>query len=481
MHLTTPLLTRRRFIQAGLCTTLATALHGQQIIGANNRVRIALIGCGGRGHSLIKQFTIIPGVELVAICDADTAQMALVAANLGQDDIKVDQVQDYREVYDRSDIDAVVIATPNFWHALQATQAMEAGKHVYVEKPVSFTLWEGLQLEAAETKYGKVISAGYQNRSDKGPSAGIQYVKEGHLGKIKKVRSLCFRNRNSIGKIEQPLAMPATLDHNLWLGPVQDHEIVRPKLHYDWHWDFRTGNGDLGNQGVHEIDMVCWLLGDPQLPTQVNTFGNRFAWDDAGNTPNMLSVWFQMGGADVILETNDLKMSPDRNVASNRMGTRVGIIAECENGILKGGRGGMMAMENDGRTVIQKFPGDGGKSHQRKFIDAIRNNAPSMVGSRIRDAHKSASLAELGNISYQLGELVSNTEALQSVGANEDLHEILSDQQKQLAAWGINDLQYYMGKTLDIDPASNTLKTLGVNPALTGPHYRKGFELKPLV
>ena len=481
MPFTTPLLTRRRFIQAGMCTALATALHGQQIIGANSRVRLALIGCGSRGRGLIQQFIKLPGVELVAICDADTAHMHQLAAQLSEKDIKVDLVQDYRKVYDRSDIDAVVIATPNYWHALHAIQAMEAGKHVYVEKPVTFTLWEGLQLEAAEMKYGKVISAGYQNRSDKGPQAGIQYVQQGNLGQVKKVRSLCFRNRNSIGKIDHPLAMPSTLDHNLWLGPVHDHTIMRPKLHYDWHWDYRTGNGDLGNQGVHEIDMVCWLLGEPELPTQVKAFGNRFAWNDAGDTPNMLSVWFQMGGADVILETNDLKLAPDRNAPGHRMGTRVGIIAECENGILKGGRGGMMAVENDGRTVIRKFPGDGGAPHQSKFIEAVRNNDPSMVGSRIRDAHKSASLAHLGDISYRMGDLVSTTEVLQGVGDNEDLRDILSDQQKQLAAWGINDPQYYMGKTLDIDPRRNALKTPGVDPALTGPNYRKGFELKPLI
>ena len=394
---------------------------------------------------------------------------------------KLLQFQDYRKLFELADLDAVIIATPNHWHALHAVQAMQAGKHVYVEKPVSFTVWEGLQLEAAERRFGKIIAAGYQNRSDSGPQAGIRYVQEGKLGKIHKVRSLCYRNRASIGKREQPLTPPATIDYDLWLGPAQDLPIYRPNFHYDWHWDFNTGNGDVGNQGVHEIDMVCWLLGESQLPTSIHSIGKRFAWNDAGNTPNMQTVYFKQGDVDVILETNDMKLSPKRNVSPNRWGTRVGIIAECDNGILKGGRGGMVAVESDGRTVIQKFPGNGGAGHQQNFIDAVLANDASLLKARITDARRSASLAHLGNISHRCGSEVSPRELSDLLGVNDDVHAIVAEQTKQLADWGIQEPRYCWGKPLKIDPASETVLTPEVGTEFTGPHYRKGFEMPKFV
>lgn len=479
---------RRRFIKIIGSTALAYPLFGQQIIGANSRLRFALIGCGNRGKELVRHFLQITDLELAAVCDADLVRMdetlAMIDKHLTDggswaatvDPRKVDKIQDYRKLYERTDIDIVVIATPNYWHALQAAEAMAADMHVYVEKPVNFTLWEGLQLEAAEKRYGKVIAAGYQNRSDKGPQAGIQFVQEGNLGKIRKVRSLCYRNRASIGKIAQPLRPPATIDYNLWLGPAQDKPIYRPKFHYDWHWDFNTGNGDVGNQGVHEIDMVCWLLGEPQLPSKVQSIGNRFAWDDAGNTPNLQTVWYQQGDVEVILETNDITLAPDRNVSPHRIGTRVGIIAECEKGILKGGRGGMVAVEHDGRTPIQKFPGDGGGTHQQNFIDAVRTNDASILTSRIATAHRSASLAHLGNISYRCGSEVSIPELKNRIGENTDVHQIIANQKEQLAAWGITNPKYRWGKTIEINPASEIVTTDGVGTEMTGPYYRKNFE-----
>lgn len=475
---------RRTFLKLGACAFISTGLKGQQILGANNRLRLGLLGCGIRGNELIKYFDKLPDVEVVAISDPDTARMDAMMTRFNKnrapdEALKVDQIQDYQKLYERQDIDAVAIATPNYWHALHAVQAMQAGKHVYLEKPVSFTPWESLQLEIAERKYGKVIAAGYQNRSSTGPLAGINFVHEGNLGKILKVRSLCYRNRDSIGKLDTPLQIPKTVNYDLWLGPAKEHTLMRPQFHYDWHWDFHTGSGDIGNQGVHEIDLVCWLLGDPELPRQIHTFGNRFAWDDAGDTPNMISSWFQMGGADVILEVNDMKLSPQRNASPNRMGTRVGIIAECEKGYLKGGRFGMVAVEPDGKTIIKKFAGDGGETHQRNFVDAIKSGDSSLLRSRIQTANASASLAHFSNISYRLGELAPSKKLSEAVNSNADLLEIVEGQNKQLADWGIPEPDYFIGKPLQIDPQLHSIEGPWVDQSLTGPHYRKGFELKP--
>ena len=489
-----PSISRRRFLYASSLTMASTAFSAQRILGANDRIRYAVVGMGGRSKGLLKQFMTIPNLEPVAICDPDSAQMDRQLATISQirraakaegaplPETKVDTYQDYRKLYARSDVDAVVIASTNFWHSLHAIHALQAGKHVYVEKPVSFTPWEGRQLNAAAERYGKIIVAGYQNRSDPGPQEGIRFVQEGNLGKIQKVRALCYRNRDSIGsQMDQPFKPPTTMDFDLWLGPAREHPIVRPKLHYDWHWDFNTGNGDLGNQCPHEIDMVYRLLGHPGLPTEISSFGNRFAWNDAGNTPNMITVWCQWGGADVTLEVNDLKLSPERNASPNRMGTRVGIIAECENGFLRGGRGGMVAMEKDGKTVIQKFKGNGGRNHQNAFIDAVRANDISRFPMTITQVTPAETVMHLGNASYRTGDLGNTNDVETLVAGNSDLLEIVHDQNKQLAAWGIDGPQYYCGKTILLDSGTGEVTTKGIGPELIGPSYREGFAVPQIV
>ena len=483
---------RRHFLYASGLTVASTALSAKKIAGANESVRLGFIGAGRRSKGLLRQFIKIPGVEIVAVSDPDTAHMEdalktieklrknAAAEGNALPGGKVDTIRDYRKLLERPDIDAVVAPSTSFWHALHAIHAVQAGKHVYVEKPSTFYHWEGPQVEAAARRYGKVLAVGYQNRSDPGPQDGIRYVQEGNLGKIRKVRALCFRNRSSIGKRDKPLTPPATLDYDLWLGPSREHTIYRPELHYDWHWDFHTGNGDLGNQSVHEIDMVYWLLGHPGLPSEVTSFGNRFAWGDAGNTPNMMTVWCKWGGADVILETNDMKLSPERNVAKNRMGTRVGIIAECEKGFLKGGRGGMVALQPDGKTIIQRFKGDGGKVHQQRFIDAVRANDSSKFPITPERTHPSESVMHLGNACYRAGDLRGSSELEGMIAGHDDLLQILEEQNEQLKAWGIKDPKYYSGAPVRVNPATGEVLSPEIGPELIGPNYRKGYEVPKL-
>lgn len=486
-------LSRRHFIYASGLGLTASALSADKVLGANSRVRLGFIGMGNRSVQLLAHFIEITQVEIVAISDPDSAQMdrrlktieklkTKAAENgLVLSGTRVAAIQDYRKLLERPDIDAVVIASTNYWHTLHAIHAVQAGKHVYMEKPSTFLHWEGPQLEAAAKRYGKVIGVGYQNRSDPGPQDGIRYVQDGHLGKIKKVRALCYRNRASIGKTEQPLSAPPTVDYDLWLGPAAEHQKFRPQFHYDWHWDFHTGNGDMGNQSVHEIDMVYWLLGHPGLPSEVRSFGNRFAWHDGGNTPNMQAVWCKWGGADVILETNDMKISPDRNVARNRMGIYVGIIAECEKGYLKGGRGGMVALEPDGRTIIKRFKGNGGQGHQRSFIEAMRANDATRFPVTPKHGHPSESVMHLGNASYRMGDLQSSSELTATLAGHDDLLQILDEQNEQLAAWAIKDPRYYCGPPIQVIPETGAVITPGVSKEFVGPHYRKGYEVPKLV
>ncbi len=477
------MISRRQFISTSGMAMLALPLRGQTVLGANDTVRMAIIGCGGRGTDLAKMFSRIDRVAIAAICDPDTEQMDRIVAKLQKQDIDISgaaKIQDYRRVYERDDIDAVVIASPNHWHSLLAIQAMEAGKDVYVEKPVTHNLWEGKQLVAAAHKYGRVIGAGLQNRSDPGPIEGVRFVQEGNLGKILSVHSCCFRNRSSIGKRDTPLTPPGTVDYNLWLGPAQDLPMHRPRFHYDWHWVWNTGDGDTGNQAPHEIDLACWVLGDGPLPTAMNSFGGRLAWNDGGETPNMMSSWYEQNGVPVIIEVNDVRVAPDRNASPARDSIRVGVIVRCEGGTLKGGRGGMYVVGEDGKTRIHKFPGNGGADHQKNFIQAVRSQDVGALTARIETSARSAAIAHLANIAYRSGGQVDGPTLASAIGDNALLQTIVTEQNAQLKNWGIDQPGYTLGKTLTFDPASAEVTTPDIDPVLAHPPGRGKFVVPNL-
>jgi predicted dehydrogenase len=477
---------RRKFLFASSLAAASLPLRASNLISANNRVRIGLIGCGRRSFALVRQFAFVPDCQIVALCDPDTAQVDTLLKKLTQKQVPgdfsgVDRYQDYRRLLERDDIDAVVVATPNHWHALHAIHAMQAGKDVYLEKPVTHNVWEGQQLVAAAKASGRVIAAGFQNRSDPAPIEGIRYVHEGNLGKIESVHVCCFRNRDSIGpRRAQPLLPPSTCDYNLWLGPAQDEPILRNNFHYDWHWVWNNGNGDIGNQAPHEIDMACWVMGGEKLPTSMDSFGNRFAWNDAGETPNLHTAWFEQNTIPCIIEVNDLKLSPERNVAGARHGTRVGIIVRCEGGELRGGRGGMYVVGDDGKTRLTKFPGDGGKLHQQNFIDAVRSRRSQDLSVSIERAELSSAVAHLANVSLRTGTNARESALLPKLSSHPVLQRILQDQSKQLKNWGIDDPEYRVGQSLQIDPLRVSVKGESVAP-LVRPVCRPEFTVPELV
>lgn len=239
-------ISRRHLIKICGLAALARPIYGKS---ANNTVRIGIIGCGRRSHGISTQFLKIKDVAIVALCDPDPARVESLAkdlANKGFNASGMTKFQDYRRLLERPDIDAVVVTSPNHWHALHAIHAMQAGKDAYLEKPVTHELWEGHQLIAAEEKYGRIIAAGFQSRSDPGTRDGIQFVREGHLGKIQSVHVCCFKDRDSIGIRKKPLTPPPGTDYGLWLGPAADLPLCREEFHYDWHWAWNTGNGDIG-------------------------------------------------------------------------------------------------------------------------------------------------------------------------------------------------------------------------------------------
>jgi Oxidoreductase family, NAD-binding Rossmann fold len=466
---------RRQLIKFCGLTALATSCYGRS---PNETVRIGMIGCGRRARDLVSQFLKIKDVVIVALCDPDPAQMESLATELakqkGGAGVRA-KFQDYRKLLESPDIDAVVVSSPNHWHTLHAIHAMQAGKDVYVEKPVTHELWEGRQLVAAEEKYGRIIAAGFQSRSDPGTRDGIQFIQEGNLGKIQSVHVCCFKGRDSIGIRKTPLSPPPGADYHLWLGPAVDTQIFRENFHYDWHWAWNTGNGDIGNQTPHEIDIANRILGDGPLPKQIRSFGGRFCWNDAGVTPNLQVATYELAGVPVVIEVNNLKFSPTRDTVSSRDGIRVGVVVRCEGGQLRGGTGGMYAVGEDGKTPIKKFPGDGGAGHQENFIHAVRSRRHGDIASRIRVAERAAAIAHLATISYRSG---IQTRDLAEISVGDPMLEtILTDQTQQLAAWAIATPIYISGRAIDLDPVTNKVVTPDITPALIRSENRPEFQV----
>lgn len=474
-------ISRRRFLQVTGYAATVVALRGQGAPGANEQVRIGLIGCGGRGQSLASQFSGLPQTVVVAVSDPDTSRMDQVRASLQKRPgaQPAELFRDYRKLLDRKDIDAVVIASPNHWHALHCIHACQAGKDVYVEKPVAHDLWSGRQMVAAARREKRVVQAGTQNRSDVGLIKAFDFIRQGKIGKIKAVRGLCLQNRQAIGKVTSPIQPPATLDYNLWLGPAMDEPIYRPQFHYDWHWVYNTGNGDIGNQGAHELDLIRWVLGDPAMPVRIQSFGGRFGWNDAGQTANMQAAWFTLNEVPVIFEVNDICQKPDLNAATSFKGIRVGVIVTCEQGEFRGGRGGGYVLGPDGKTTIEKFPGDSGAHHAQNFIDTVRSRRMDDLRAPIGQAHQSAALTHLANLSLRSGDSLPLGKLPEALPGHADLQELVLRQQSQLREWKV-DLQTSpctLGAGLAINSATETPTDPEKSRKLYQPEYRAGFAI----
>jgi predicted dehydrogenase len=393
--------TRRSFIAATGSMMLAPGLRAR---GANDRVRLAVLGVRGKGRQHMNMFQQLPGVQVVALCDPDRDVLAERAKEMterhGQ---KVDTHLDLRQVYDRRDIDAVVIATPNHWHALATIWALQAGKDVYVEKPISHDIREGRRMvEAVEKHSDRIVVAGIQRRSDEHLPAAFEQLRAGKLGRILRARLLHYRVRKGIGNVKHPQPVPESVDYNLWAGPAPMSPIWRQRFHYDWHWFWETGNGDLGNNGPHGIDLCRWCLGYDHPAPRVVSLGGRYAWEDHGQTPNMQITWYDYDPAPILVEVRNLAVTPDTRTPWLYRNMRGGVIIECEHGYFAGMEGGAL-YDYDGRR-IEKVDGDSGRHHQRNFIRAVRSRDRSDITCSIKDGHVTTTLCHQGNISYRLGQ-----------------------------------------------------------------------------
>jgi predicted dehydrogenase len=456
-------LTRRDFMKSTMAAGAAMALlsPNSRVLGANERLRVAVIGTGGQGWGHMRYFSDIEGVEVVAICDADRAHIEDRAGRLEKITGKKPKTcVDMRDIFDDRSIDVVTSATPNFWHSLLTIWACQAGKDVYIEKPVSHNIWEGRKMVEAARKYNRIVQTGTQKRSSEAHMAAYKWIREGNLGDVKWVRSLCYKARfegtnGIVNGTNGPNPVPQSVDYNLWCGPAEMEPLRREELHYKWHWVWNTGNGDLGNQGIHEMDLGRWALGDPKLAPRVMSFGGRFRVNDAGETANTQIVFFDYKPAPLIFEVRGLprKIGDKSMDGWRRTGTNIGVVVQCENGYWTAGDGGGWVWDNDNKRTDKQISGGGGGGHHRNFIDAVRSRNVSDLNADIEKGHFSSALCHMGNISYRLGKKMSVSEARNSI----DNEYVMDSFERMLEHLRVNEVDLEkepitMGPMLTMDP-----------------------------
>jgi predicted dehydrogenase len=448
--------TRRRFLEDSLLASAAVATSAgaaksllaaedEQKVGANDKITGAIIGCGIRGKQHTNELARLADCEIACVCDPDRDRAAEVAALLVKQGRSAPKaVQDLRTVLDDKSIDVVFIAAPNHWHALAAIWAMQAGKDVYVEKPVSHNVSEGRRIVQVARKLGRICQGGTQNRSNGGWIEAIQYIRDGKLGRVDLARSIVYGRRDSIGG-PGTCEIPASVDYDLWLGPAAMIPLVRPKFHYDWHWFWNTGNGELGNNNIHSLDICRWGLGLTGLGRSVMSYGGRLGYKDAGETPNTQVVIYDFDDKTIVAETRGLKTEPFNP------NYRGGCIFFGTEGIIASGS----LFDLEGK-LVRTF-GEKSQSHFANFLKAVRSRKVSDLNADILEGHQSTALCHLGNISYRLGRPSSPAEIEGQLGqlkVHEQVRETFDRTRKHLAENNV-DLEkspLTLGSLLRIDP-----------------------------
>jgi predicted dehydrogenase len=463
---------------------------------ANGKLGVAVVGARGRGGDHIGGWLGDSRTTILYIVDADE--------KVGQDRCKqIAQkqgvapkfVSDMREAFDDDAVDIVSTATPNHWHALCGVWAMQAGKDVYVEKPICHNVAEGAALVAAAAKYGRMCQVGTQCRSNPAIQNAVQFLAEGGIGQVNLARALCYKRRKSIGALgDYPI--PETVDFDLWSGPAAftDPKLTRPQFHYDWHWQRLYGNGDSGNQGPHQTDIARWGLGIDRHPNSVIAYGGRLGYQaerndpnyvDAGDTANTEVGIYDYGDKCLVFETRGLSVNDSADEELNRLfqstsGNKIGVVFYGSEGYLVQKTYTNCIAYDKAFNVIKEFGGGG--NHYANFLDACVSRNADELNSDAREGHLSAGVSHLANISYYLGEqnTVSVDEAkeiLSSVKSLDDNVATLERTVKHLVDNGV-DLEKYplsMGPLLAFDPDKEVFPNSPEANQLLTREYREGF------
>ena len=474
--------TRRSFLKGSLLTAAALSFPARswsQVAGANEDIRIGVVGFGGRGGDHIHGYRSLrkngEKVRIVALCDVDRDILAKGMKSFIEGGEGIAAYTDIRQMLDDRNVDAVSIGTPNHWHALATVWACQAGKDVYVEKPISHNVWEGRKAVEAARKYHRIVEAGTQSRSSQALQEAVDWVRAGNLGKIQIARGLCYKRRKSIGKVDGPQTIPANINYDLWCGPAPKLPLNRAKLHYDWHWVWATGNGDLGNQGIHQMDIARWFLGVNELSPRVFSVGGRFSYVDDGETPNTQIVYHDFPDAPLIFEVRGLPEKSGSEKMDKFKGGSIAVIVHCEGGyVVVPTYSKAIAYDKDDKQIREW---EGAKDHYANFLAAVRSRKVSDLKADILEGHLSSALCHTGNISYLLGSQASPDEVRERIRSDRDAVPTFDRMADHLAANGVdlNTAKATFGPVLKMDP--QTERFLGnseANELLTRP-YREPF------
>jgi predicted dehydrogenase len=418
-----------------LMTTAAVATTTSSLLAsANNTVRMAVVGCGGRGMSHVNAWTSLPDVELVALCDVDQSHLdKYVKAVTDKGKKKPDTYIDLRKLLEDKNIDAISIASPNHWHALQTIWGCQAGKDVYVEKPCSHNIFEAEQMVHAARKYDRIVQMGSQSRSSVALKQAVQRMRDGELGEVYMSRALCFKWRDTIGKT--PVSeVPAGVDYDLWTGPAPKRQFTKNRFHYNWHWFWDTGNGDLGNQGIHEVDIARWGMG-VKFPTRVTAMGGHYMFDDDQETPNTINALleFEKDGKKKLMAFDVRHWESNHEAGIGEGGKRKD--SNTIGNVFYGSKGYLAI---DGYTKYQTWMGKEGKDQQpgpamekggdhfANFIDVVRSRKRSDLNAEIEEGAASTICMHLANLSYKVGRTLHFDEKTMSVVGDHEANKLFT-------------------------------------------------------
>ena len=424
--------------------------------GSNQDIRLAVIGLGGKGRGHARMLLNFPGARLTALSDVDPQRLAEQVAVAKEAGVTVAGATDPRRILERADVDAVVISTPNHWHAVLTAWACRAGKDVYVEKPVSHSLGEGPRMLAAAARHGRIVQSGTQYRSDEGIRAATAWIREGHIGRPRSAHVAWYEYRPGIGRAAPH--RPAGLDYDLYCGPAPADPLTRPKLHYDWHWFWSTGDGDLGNSGVHPIDACRYMAGLTGLPRRVRCLGGRFGVDDAAETPNTQLTLVDYPGLPMLVENRNLPAKAGQRAMDAFRGIREGFALDCEGGSFVGLKGGGVIYDREGKRLRQ-FPGEGGGRHLANFHDAVRSRRGGDLNAPLAEGHASSAVCHLGNLSWRLGREDSLAACREAVRPHAGAAELVDQLAGHLRAnqLDLGQARFRIGPWLEVAPETGTL------------------------
>ncbi len=424
---------RRKFLSqsAGAAAgMLAPAVVTKGFGNVNGRIRVAVVGIRGQGGSHIRSLMALrekQNVEIAALCDIDESVLAKRVKELEAENVKPATFTDIRKLLEDKSIDAISTATPNHWHALATIWSCQAGKDVYVEKPGSHNIVEGRRMVEAARKYNRIVQHGTQSRTSL--REAMEKLREGVIGDVYMARALCFKWRDTIGRTQEE-PVPAGVHYDLWLGPAPKRPFTKNRFHYNWHWNWEYGNGDIGNQGIHEVDIARWGLG-VTLPTKVQSMGGHFMFDDDQETPNTQTAMLEFGNGGkkrfMVIDVRHWMSNHEAGIGEGRRGD-----SNTIGNMFYGSKGYMVVDGYQGyRTFLGKEQapgpsGKGGGSHHENFIKAMRSRKVEDLHADIQEGHFSCVVMHLANISYRTGRSIEFDPVTEKIRGDKEASELLT-------------------------------------------------------